>query len=85
MVWNMFQFQLLESMTSISIIAMRIGLPQDLLLALCVEIYPADRPHDLIKADVVETLETCSRDCPYTMIRNQEMLLPSHEYVLSLC
>jgi hypothetical protein len=50
-----------------------------------VEIDPANRSLYLIKADVVETLKTGTTDCSYSVIWDQEVFLPSHEYVLSLC
>lgn len=56
----------------------------DVPLAFCMEINTADRSFNLIEADVVESLEAGSRDGPNTMIRNEEVLFPSHEHVLAL-
>jgi hypothetical protein len=39
---------------------------------------------DLVEADVIEAFETCTTNCSHPMIRDQEMFLPSHEYVFSL-
>lgn len=55
------------------------------LLTLRMEIYTADFPFHLVETDIVKTFKASSCDSPYSMIGNQEMLLPSHEYVLILC
>ena len=57
----------------------------DLLLAFGVEIYPTNRSLDLVEADVIEPLKTSTANRPHSVIWNEEMFLPSHEYVLSLC
>ncbi len=57
----------------------------DSLLALCVEIDPANSSLNLIEANIVEPFEARTTDCSNSMIGNQEVLLPSHEDVFSLC
>jgi hypothetical protein len=42
----------------------------NLLLALCVEVYTTNRPLNLIEADVVKALETCSTYCSHSVIRD---------------
>ena len=54
------------------------------LLAFCVEVYPSYRSFHLIKANVVEAFKTRPRNRSYTMIRDEEVLFPPHEYVLTL-
>lgn len=56
-----------------------------LLLALGVEINPTHCPLNLVKTDIIKSFKTCTAYCPYSMIGDQEMFLPSHEYILSLC
>ncbi len=46
------------------------------------EIDPSDSACDLVEAYVVEPLETCATDLAYSVIRNQELLFPSHKHVL---
>lgn len=48
------------------------------------EIHAAYRSLYLVKADIVETLKAGARDCPDPMVRDEEILLPSHEHVLTL-
>lgn len=48
------------------------------------EIDPADAPHNLVEADIVEPLEARPHDLPHPMIRHQERLLPAHEDILAL-
>lgn len=48
------------------------------------EIYAANFTLQLVEADVVESLKTRSADRPDTVIRDKEMLLPSHKDILSL-
>ncbi len=55
-----------------------------LLLALCVEVDPADRALYLVEADVIEALKTSSTDRPYSVVGHQKVFLPSHKYVLPL-
>ena len=43
-----------------------------------------DGPGDLIKTNVVESFEACTRDFFDTMIRYQEFLFPTHEDVLPI-
>lgn len=54
------------------------------LLAVRMKIYPSDGACDLVEAYVVESLETCAADLSYSVIRNQELLFPSHEHVLTV-
>lgn len=56
----------------------------DILLALGVEIYTTNTAFLLIKADIVEALETSPVDSPYAMIRDEKVFLPPHEDVLPL-
>jgi len=49
------------------------------------EVYSAYGPLNLVEADVVETFKAGTSDCSHSVIRNQEMFLPPHEDVLSLC
>jgi hypothetical protein len=48
------------------------------------EVNPANRPLNLVEADVIEALETGPTDRSHPVIWNQEVFLPPHEYVLSL-
>ncbi len=57
---------------------------ENLLFALCMKVDSTHLPRDLIEADVVEPFEARPRDCSYFMIRDQKILFPSHEKVLSL-
>lgn len=54
------------------------------LFTLRVEVYAADFSLDLVEANVVEALEARTRYGTNTVVRNQEMLLPPHKYMLSL-
>ena len=49
------------------------------------EVNPGHRSFDLVEADVVKALETCARYCSHAMIGNEEIFLPPHENVLTLC
>ncbi len=40
------------------------------LLTLCMEVYPADCPLNLIEADVVKALKAGSTDCSHAVIRD---------------
>lgn len=42
-------------------------------------------PVDLVEADVVKALETSPVDGSNTVVRDQKLLLPSHEDVIFLC
>lgn len=53
-------------------------------LALAVEINAIDLPLDLIKTNIVKTLEARTTDGSHPMIGDEEMLFPAHEYVLAL-
>ena len=55
-----------------------------ILLALGMVVDPAHRPAALVKTDIVETLETCSRDGFDAVVGHEEVLFPAHEEVLSL-
>jgi hypothetical protein len=48
------------------------------------EIDSANFPAHLVEANIVETLEARSIDGPYSVVRHEEVFLPSHKYVLSL-
>lgn len=48
------------------------------------EVDAADIPRHLVEADIIETLETGTRDLTYAMVGNQEGFLPTHEDVFSL-
>ena len=48
------------------------------------EVYSADGPLHLVETDVVEALEARAADGPHTVVRHEEVLLPSHEDVLAL-
>lgn len=56
----------------------------DLLFALCVEVDPADSALNLVETYVVEPFEAGTTDSSYSVVRDQEMFFPSHEYILSL-
>src|SRR5436190_17476685 len=56
----------------------------DLLLTPRMKIDPADPSLHLIKANVIESFKACPLYTRHTVVRYQEPLLPSHEYVLSL-
>lgn len=48
------------------------------------EVHAANGTLYLVETDVVEALEAGARDCPNPVIRDEEVLLPSHEHVLAL-
>lgn len=48
------------------------------------EVYAAYRPLDLVETDVVEAFKAGARDGSNSVIRNEKILLPSHEHVLTL-
>jgi len=54
------------------------------LLTLCMKVYAANRPLNLVEADVVEPLKTGSSDRSHSVVWDQEMFLPPHEDVLPL-
>jgi hypothetical protein len=56
-----------------------------ILLTLGVEINAADSTLALVEADIIEAFKARTTNCAYTVIRYQEVFLPSHKYVLSLC
>jgi hypothetical protein len=45
-----------------------------------VEIISGDLVCRALVANIIETIITCTVNAPQMMIRNKEMLLPSHEY-----
>jgi len=49
------------------------------------EVYSTDCPLNLVEADVVESLKAGTSNCSHSVVRNQEMFLPPHEDILSLC
>ncbi len=49
------------------------------------EVYSANSPLNLVEADIVEALKAGTGDCSHSVIWDQEVLLPSHKDVLSLC
>ncbi len=55
------------------------------LLAVRMEIDSIDGACDLVEAYVVKSLEACAADFSYSVIWNQELLLPSHEHILAVC
>lgn len=85
MVFDVMEFELLIS-RSVSMIPQHRGQKgqKDELLALCMEIYPADCSFNLVEADVVEPFEARPRDSPHAMIRDEEVFFPPHEDVFSL-
>jgi len=56
----------------------------NLLLAFRMEIYSAYFSSNLVKADVIEAFKACAGNRPNPVIRDEEVFLPSHEYVFSL-
>jgi hypothetical protein len=48
------------------------------------EIYSANRPRNLVEANVVKPLKAGSSNGAHSVVWNQEVFLPSHEDVLSL-
>lgn len=52
--------------------------------ALRVEIDPVNCAMFLIEADVIESFETGTVECAYSVIGDQEFLLPPHEYIVTL-
>lgn len=54
------------------------------LLALGVEVDPADAAVTLVEANVIEALEAGARNRLDAVVRNQEVLFPAHEDVLTL-
>lgn len=55
-----------------------------ILLTLGMEIDPTDPPIPLIETNIIKTLETRPRDRLHAVIRDQEVLFPAHEDVLTL-
>ena len=55
-----------------------------LLLAVRVEVDPINCAQYLVEANVVESFKTCAIDLAHTIIRHQELLLPSHEHVFTV-
>ena len=49
------------------------------------EIYATDCSMALIEADIVEAFKARPTNSAYTVIRYQEVFLPSHKNILSLC
>jgi hypothetical protein len=56
-----------------------------ILLTLGMEIYAANSTLALIEADIVEALEARPTNSAYTVIRYEEVFLPPHKNILSLC
>ncbi len=56
-----------------------------ILLTLGMEIYAANRTLALIETDIVKAFKARPANSAYTVIRYQEVLLPPHKYVISLC
>ena len=56
----------------------------DALLALGMEVYPADTAGTLVKADIIEPLKACAGNGAYAVVWDKEMLFPAHEDVLAL-
>lgn len=90
MVINPLQLQLLEPVVVVTECTLasrfrrlKAKLVGHVLLAVRMEIDPSDGACDLVEAYVVESLETCTTDLSYSVIGNQELLLPSHEHVLA--
>lgn len=52
-----------------------------LLVSLDVIVYTIDHTGDLIEADVVETFKTGSQNLPDSMIWDEKLFLPAHEYI----
>lgn len=48
------------------------------------KVYPSHGPLHLVEANIIEALETGARDRPHPMVRDKEVLLPSHEDVFPL-
>lgn len=61
-----------------------VGRMGDSLLTLRMEVNSTDCPRNLIKADVIETFETCATYRPHPVIWDQEVFFPPHEYVIPL-
>lgn len=53
-------------------------------LALCMKIDTANRPLHLVETNVVKSLKAGARNRPHPMIRDEKILLPTHEHVLTL-
>lgn len=79
----MLELELLESVAESADEAM-IQREMYIPLALRMEVDTAYRALNLIKTDVVEALKAGTRNGPNSVIRNEKILLPPHEYVLSL-
>jgi hypothetical protein len=76
------QIQLLEPvvLSAFSILAKTL----DSLLALSMEVDALDATRELVEADVVEAFEARTAYSPDSVIRDEEILLPSHEQMLLL-
>lgn len=80
----MLQLKLLESNTRVSKIDLMLWKHDDLPLALRMEVNTTHGSLNLIEADIVESLEASARDSSHPMVRDKEILLPSHEHMLTL-
>lgn len=84
-VGDVFELELLESKDCQSRRQCTFWVMGYALLALRVEVNPAHAPTPLVKADVIKPLKTRSRNRAYPVIRDEEVLLPAHEDILTLC
>lgn len=57
---------------------------KSLLFTVFVEVDPANLTAHLVEANIIETLEASAVDGTDTVVGDEEVLLPSHEYVLAL-
>lgn len=53
-------------------------------LALCMKVYAAHGSLDLVETDIVEPFKAGARDCADSVVGDQEIFLPPHEYMLAL-
>lgn len=49
------------------------------------KVYATNSAFNLVEANIIKPLKTCTGNRADPVIWNQEMFLPSHEYVLFLC
>jgi hypothetical protein len=81
----MLQFKLLKSTRRVSASYVEATNGAFLLLTLSMEINSTNSPMALIEAYVIKPFKAGAANGTDTVVWNQEMLLPPHKYVVTLC
>ena len=81
---DMLKLQLLKTVLTSASISPKMGSLWYIPLALCMKIDTANRPLHLVETNVVKSLKAGARNRPHPMIRDEKILLPTHEHVLTL-